>query len=60
MQVSGPAAGIVFKPSGLIDSQQVLNVCMPTTKPADNQRVINVMVSGVVSVSKANGSGACP
>lgn len=60
MQVSGPAAGIVFKPSGLIDSQQALNVCMPTDKPGDNQRVLNVMISGVVSVSKANGSGACP
>jgi type IV fimbrial biogenesis protein FimT len=60
VQVSGPAAGVVFKPSGLIDSQQALNVCLPTTKPADNQRVLNVMISGVVSVSKANGSGACP
>lgn len=60
VQVSGPAAGIVFKPSGLIDSQQSLNVCMPTTKPADNQRALTVMISGVVSVSKANGSGACP
>jgi type IV fimbrial biogenesis protein FimT len=60
VQVSGPAAGIVFKPSGLIDSQQSLNVCMPTSKPADNQRALTVMISGVVSVSKANGSGACP
>jgi type IV fimbrial biogenesis protein FimT len=60
LQISGPAAGIVFKPSGLIDSQQALNVCMPTTKPADNQRVVNLMISGIVSVSKANGSGACP
>lgn len=59
-QVSGPAAGIVFKPSGLIDSQQTLNVCVPTTKPADNQRALTVMISGVVSVSKVNGSGACP
>lgn len=60
VQVSGPAAGIVFKPSGLIDSQQSLTVCMPTTKPDDNQRAISVMISGVVSVTKANGSGACP
>lgn len=60
VQVSGPAAGIVFKPSGLIDSQQALNVCMPTIKPADNQRRLTVMISGVVSVTKASGSGACP
>ncbi len=60
VQVSGPAAGIAFKPSGLIDTQQALNVCMPTAYPAQNQRVLNVMISGVVSVSKANGNGACP
>ena len=60
VQISGPAAGIVFKPSGLIDAQQVVTVCMPTTNPTYNQRSLTVMISGVVSSSKANGSGACP
>lgn len=60
VQISGPAAGIVFKPSGLIDAQQVVTVCMPTTNPSQNQRALTVMISGVVSSSKVNGGGTCP
>ena len=60
VQISGPAAGIVFKPSGLIDNQQTVTVCMPVTSPEMNQRVLTVMVSGVVSSSKVNGGGTCP
>lgn len=60
VQISGPAAGIIFKPSGLIDTQQAVTVCMPTSNPSNNQRVLAVMISGVVSSSKANGGGACP
>jgi type IV fimbrial biogenesis protein FimT len=51
MQVTGPAAGIVFKPSGMIDTQQELEV----TK-SGNQRCVTVLISGVVTVAK----GACP
>lgn len=52
IQVTGPAAGIVFKPSGLIDSDntQSLGVVL-----SDQKRCLNVMISGVVSVTK----GAC-
>ena len=60
IQVSGPAAGIVFRPSGLIDSQASITACMPTSQPSQNQRVLTVMISGVVSTSKVNGAGACP
>ncbi|MCL6618334.1 MAG: GspH/FimT family pseudopilin [Thermomonas hydrothermalis] len=61
VQISGPpAAGIVFKPSGLIDSEQTVTVCMPVTSPATNRRVLTVMISGVVSSSKVNGGGTCP
>ncbi len=60
IQVSGPAAGIVFRPSGLIDSQASITACMPTSQPAQNQRVLKVMISGVVSTSNVDGSGACP
>lgn len=51
MQVTGPAAGIVYKPSGLIDSQQQLEV-----EKSGNKRCLTVLISGVVSVDK----GACP
>lgn len=60
VQISGPAGGIVFKPSGLIDAQQVVTVCMPTSNPSLNQRALTVMISGVVSSSKVNGGGTCP
>lgn len=59
-QISGPAAGIVFKPSGLIDAQATVTVCMPTTRPADNQRELTVMISGIVSMKNVDGSGVCP
>lgn len=51
VQVSGPAAGIVFKPSGRIDTTQQLGVSM-----YDQKRCLTVLISGVVSVSKV----ACP
>jgi type IV fimbrial biogenesis protein FimT len=59
LQVSGPAAGIRFRPSGLLDSQATVTVCMPTTNPTQNQRRLSVMVGGSVSTSKQDGGGAC-
>lgn len=50
MTINGPAAGIVFRPSGLIDSEQQVGVSM-----SGEQRCLLIMVSGAVSVSK----GAC-
>ena len=60
MQVSGPAAGIRFKPTGLLDAQEAVTVCLPVASPADNQRVVNLMIGGGVVTSKNNGAGACP
>lgn len=51
--VSGPAGGIVFKPSGLLDSQACI---MVVSKAADSKRQISVMISGVVSSSS---TGTC-
>lgn len=50
VSVSGPAAGIAFKPSGLIDSSQQLEVTM-----ASNKRCVSVLISGAMSIKK----GAC-
>ena len=50
MQITGPTGGIVFKPSGMIESQQSVEVAKSTEK-----RCITVLISGVVSVAK----GAC-
>ena len=60
VQVTSTVAKLVFKPSGQIDTQQTLTVCMPTTQPNINQRVLTVMVSGVVVSKNNDGGGACP
>ena len=60
MQLSGPAGGIQFNPSGIMRAQQALTVCLPTDKPEDNQRVVNVLISGGVTSAKTNGGGSCP
>ena len=60
VQVSGPAAGIVFRPSGRIDAEEQLIACVPTTSPNQNQRVITVMISGGVRTARNDGGGNCP
>lgn len=60
VQVSGPAAGIVFLPSGLIDAQTTVTACMPTTDPAQNRHVVTIMISGSTSIAKTAGGGTCP
>lgn len=60
VQVSGPAAGIIFRPSGVIDSAVTLTACIPTSLPPENQRTLTVMVSGVVTKTNYNGGGVCP
>ena len=60
VQVSGPAAGIVFRPSGLIDAQTTVTACMPTTDPVQNRHIVTVMISGSTSIAKTNGGGTCP
>ena len=60
VQVSGPAAGIVFRPSGLIDAQTTVTACMPTSEPVENRQVVTVMISGSTTITKVNGGGTCP
>ena len=59
LRLSGPGAGIQFNPSGLIRAQQGLTVCAPSTDVSDNQRVISVLISGVVTYAKAGSGGVC-
>ncbi len=60
VEISGPAAGIVFRPSGLTNAEEQLVVCVPTTTPEQNRRNITVMVSGTIIAVSANGGGTCP
>lgn len=47
VQVSGPADGIDFRPSGVIDAQTAL-----CTNAGGNERQITVLISGVISTQK--------
>ena len=60
VQISGPAGGLVFRSSGLLDGQGQLTVCIPGESLSDNQRRITVMMSGTVVSEKQSGGGACP
>ena len=60
VQVTGPAAGIVFRPSGRIGAEAQLTACVPTTSPNQNQRVITVMISGGIRTARNDGGGNCP
>lgn len=60
VQISGPTAGIVFRPSGIIDTQATVVACLPVTNPAENRRVVTVMISGIINSSATNGGGTCP
>jgi type IV fimbrial biogenesis protein FimT len=59
VKISGPAAGIVFRPSGNIDTQATVTACLPVTNPAKNQ-VVTVMISGIVNSNAQSGGGSCP
>ena len=56
----GPAAGIVFRSSGRIDARGGGDDLHAGQQPGDNRRAVTVMISGVSSISKSNGGGACP
>ena len=59
LQVSGPAAGIVFRPSGLIRAGASLSVCAPTASLSENRRDINVMISGNINTARTEGGAQC-
>jgi type IV fimbrial biogenesis protein FimT len=59
IRLNGPAAGIVFRPSGLTGGEAELTVCVPTSSLDENQRVVTVMISGNISTSRASGGEAC-
>ncbi|GAA3932236.1 GspH/FimT family pseudopilin [Luteimonas lutimaris] len=60
LQLSGPTTGIRFNPSGLVNAEESLTVCMPTDKPAENQRLLTVLAGGSVITTEKDGGGSCP
>ena len=59
VQLAGPTSAIVFKSSGLIDTEVDLTICAPKASAEENKRVLTVMVSGNVAVLKESGGAEC-
>jgi type IV fimbrial biogenesis protein FimT len=59
LRLSGPAGGVIFNPSGLINAELSVTACIPTTRPALNRRVVTIMISGAARTSRTNGGGTC-
>lgn len=63
--ISGNNDRVVFRPDGMARASggALLNarlaVCIATTRPAENQRFVNIGTGSRISVSRANGAGAC-
>lgn len=65
------ASRVVFRPDGLarvtntsgVPQQGLLTanigVCIPTTQPAENQRLVQIRTGSRISVDPSNASGAC-
>lgn len=59
IQMSGPVAGVTFRPSGLSAAQATITLCIPTTRPAQNQRVVTILISGAARTTRNDGAGEC-
>jgi type IV fimbrial biogenesis protein FimT len=62
VQMSSAAGRITYRADGLAATavNTTVTVCMPTTRPAENQRRISLASVARIAVARANGSGACP
>lgn len=65
VQLSGPAAGLVFRSTGRIDpglpaADRVFVVCIPNASLGENQREITVALGGASTSAAVNGGGSCP
>ena len=57
-QITIHADGLARSGSGLLANDLV--VCIPTTRPHENRRVVNMLAGSRIAVSRVNGAGMCP
>ena len=68
VRVTSGIASISFRPDGLARNtatgalaDTAITVCIPTTRPAQNRRVVSIGPGGSrISTASANGAGLCP
>lgn len=60
--VSSGVDRVTFRADGLSSTavNSSITVCIPTSSPADNQRVVTLASAARVSSSRVDGGGACP
>lgn len=63
--VAATDGSIVFRPDGFAREGNLLAaatiaVCVATTRPADNRRLVTIRSGSRVAVQTGNGNGACP
>lgn len=59
LQLESSDDEIRFRPSGTVDGERTVSVCLPTSNPAQNIRRVTVMMGGGVAVTKDEGGGSC-
>jgi type IV fimbrial biogenesis protein FimT len=67
LQVTSNAASIIFRADGLARAAaggaltaNSITVCIPTTRPVLNRRVVDLVNGSRISTGTPNGAGACP
>ena len=67
LQVTSAASSIIFRADGLARAAaggaltaNDITVCIPTTQPPLNRRVVSLVSGSRISTDPANGAGACP
>lgn len=66
IRVDGPDSGVTFRPDGRARDAVGglfagnLTVCLPTTRPVENLRTLNVTAGSRISSQRNNNGGACP
>lgn len=67
LQVTSVASSIIFRADGLARAAaggaltaNDITVCIPTTRPALNRRVVGLVGGSRISTATTNGAGACP
>ena len=55
----GSTNTVRFMTNGMADTDADFTLCIPTTLPAENQRVVSLLVGGRSAVARRNGNGEC-
>lgn len=58
VQLSASANSITYRANGFTTAAS-FTVCLPTTAPRQNQRIVSVTAAGRVSTARADGAGNC-